>query len=159
MNRIDVSSVFDAALSNVCSKLISTSVHRVEQRQSDNCVYVLIFTKGYWESSIYCAFSYPLYEKIITEMYGGELPPEDERSLYIKEFVNILCGRAISMINDLLQESSRLSIPFCDEEIPKDEQQLSEKAQLCYKTDYGDMYFEICYNDVVFKEGEKNGKC
>lgn len=157
MNQIDVSSVFDAALSNVCSKLISTSVHKTEERQIDNCETVLIFTKGYWESSIYCVFSHSLYEKIISEMYGGEMPPEDERSLYIKEFVNILCGRAISMINNLLKESSRLSIPFYGEEIPSDEQRLPEEIQLCYKTEYGDMYFEICYNNIVCKEGEKNG--
>lgn len=139
--------IFQKAFTEVTGKLT-----RISLRGKDDWMVleyedrVIIFVSGFLEAGIVCSFAPELFHAIVKAMYGGELPIEEERILYLKEYMNIVCGRAVSMLNNEIGIPSRLSIPYYREEAPKREEVWPEKIWLYYETDYGDMQVLIDYS-------------
>lgn len=105
----------------------------------------VIHTKGFFKASIVCEMEQELFHHIISAMYGGELPPEEEQALYINEYMNIVFGRMVSKINNMTGSVSRLSPPeYCGESVPTYE--LSDRMNrltLAYRTNRGLLRFTI----------------
>lgn len=72
---------------------------------------VMIHTRGFFLANIKCEMDRDMFEQIISGMYGGGMPPDEEQSLYMNEYMNIVCGRIVSKINTLTGSVSKLSIP------------------------------------------------
>lgn len=114
---------------------------------------VILFIHGFIEAEIVCFFAKELYEAIVKAMYGGTLPAEQERILYLKEYMNIICGRAVSALNNAIGEPSRLSVPYYQEEVPEDHKKRQHTIQLSYDTEYGTMQVRIAFSAGQIKEG------
>ena len=101
-------------------------------------------TKGKFNSTIICGFSSDIFDAIIIGMNDGKMPSEDEKVLYINEYVNIICGRALSEINNRLGRTSRLTVPmmcYDKESIVIDDSEM-ENEVLFYETEFGNI--EVC---------------
>lgn len=166
MTEVLVKSVFDHAFQAVSEKILGMIlVHREDAPEEITWQYdadrVMIFTTGFLDAEIICEFTPELYECIIASMNGGILPSAEERQLYIKEYINIVCGYAISRLNNVLGTVSRLSVPYFQKagELLETEGERQKKSQLCYQTETGVLNVTIFYSlDCSDKRRVKNGQ-
>lgn len=101
---------------------------------SQNKHVITILTKGQFQSMITIWLDQELSEEIIYHMnYDQPVAPE-EKMLYIKEYMNIVCGHGLSVINGILGSASRLSIPCMTSQ--ETEFLLQQKPQTNRKTGY-----------------------
>ena len=89
--------------------------------------------------------NHDMYRQILSGMYGGGMPPEEERALYINEYMNVVCGRIVSKVNTLTDSVSKLSVPEYfgenDPDYGRDEQ--AYHIMLVYRNGQGFVRFII----------------
>ncbi len=149
LSTIKLDEIFNHAFVSITKKLASLELRAGSDCVCDDIKYrELVYTKGIFQATIVCDFSEGVFEHIISAMYGGSIPPEDMQVLYINEYVNIVCGRAVSEINDITGKSTRLTVPSfhsIDDKIKKDEEN-KDKFILEYKTDCGILRVSVYYD-------------
>ena len=147
--NIQISEVFDHTLVSLTKALAGIELEKAETKswEAKDKFVETINTKGKFDSYILCEIEADLFEHIVTMMHGGSPPTEEEKVLYINEYINIICGRAISAINNELRVTSRLSIPtFHGRSLNETEkQEKAEQRVLWYQTEKGSMRFVIYY--------------
>ena len=139
-----VGKIFDDAFISISKKLISLDLRRKKEEIISVKCMEFVKTKGKFNSTIICGFSSDIFDAIIIGMNDGKMPSEDEKVLYINEYVNIICGRALSEINNRLGRTSRLTVPMmCSdkESIDIDDSEM-ENEVLFYETEFGNI--EVC---------------
>ena len=144
MTEMKVGKIFDDAFISISKKLISLDLRRKKEEIISVKCMEFVKTKGKFNSTIICGFSSDIFDAIIIGMNDGKMPSEDEIVLYINEYVNIICGRALSEINNRLGRTSRLTVPMmCSdkESIDIDDSEM-EKEVLFYETEFGNI--EVC---------------
>lgn len=146
--------VFQDVFTEITQKLTKIPLREIDSIADMKCEeQVILFIHGFIEGEIVCFFAKELYEAIVKAMYGGTLPEEQECILYLKEYMNIICGRAVSALNNAIGEKSRLSIPYYQEEAPKEHKNRQHTIRLCYDSDYGTMQVRIAFSAGQIKEG------
>ena len=144
MTEMKVEKIFDDAFISISKKLISLDLRRKKEEIISVKCMEFVKTKGKFNSTIICGFSSDIFDAIIIGMNDGKMPSEDEKVLYINEYVNIICGRALSEINNRLGRTSRLTVPMmCSdkESIDIDDSEM-ENEVLFYETEFGNI--EVC---------------
>lgn len=144
MTEMKVGKIFDDAFISISKKLISLDLRRKKEEIISVKCMEFVKTKGKFNSTIICGFSSDIFDAIIIGMNDGKMPSEDEKVLYINEYVNIICGRALSEINNILGRTSRLTVPMmCSdkESIDIDDSEM-ENEVLFYETEFGNI--EVC---------------
>ena len=144
MTEMKVGKIFDDAFISISKKLISLDLRRKKEEIISVKCMEFVKTKGKFNSTIICGFSSDIFDAIIIRMNDGKMPSEDEKVLYINEYVNIICGRALSEINNRLGRTSRLTVPMmCSdkESIDIDDSEM-ENEVLFYETEFGNI--EVC---------------
>lgn len=147
---LKVEKIFDDAFVAVSQKIVSLKLHRKATGKINIKYLEIVHTKGKFISTIICGFSPLMFDTIVKNMNGGKMPSDEEKILYINEYVNIVCGRALSDINNQMGVSSRLTVPrLCsDTESISIEQQKAEHEFLFYETEYGEIDISIYYTVV-----------
>lgn len=152
--------LFDKAFFEVTRKLVQIDFQKTgDEREKEEQALLnqgcreLIETKGSMNSVVVCQFSDELYRVITTTMNGGELPSEDELHLYLNEYMNIICGFAVSQMNNMTGTKSRLSVPRYFKE--GDQMDLSlqkqQRYRITYESKYGVLHVFLFYsfnNDI-----------
>lgn len=155
MSDVDVKEFFDKAFDEVTRKLVKIDFEKIsdEREQEEQSLLnqgcrELIETKGSVNSVVVCQFSEELYRFITASMNGGELPSEDELHLYLNEYMNIICGFAISQINNITETKSRLSVPhyFQEGEQIDVSLQKQQRQRMTYKSKYGMLHVFLFYS-------------
>ena len=144
MTEMKLGKIFDDAFITISKKLISLDLRRKKEEIISVKCMEFVKTKGKFNSTIICGFSSDIFDAIIIGMNDGKMPSEDEKVLYINEYVNIICGRALSEINNRLGRTSRLTVPMmCSdkESIDIDDSEM-ENEVLFYETEFGNI--EVC---------------
>jgi CheY-specific phosphatase CheX len=113
----------------------------------ENIVADMIHIHGYYEASILCEGDRNVFGRIISAMYGGDSPPAEEQALYINEYMNIICGRIVSKLNDLTGKISRVSVPeyFGDKRPVCDRREKLHSDEMTYQVEQGFIRFTIQY--------------
>ena len=144
MTEMKVGKIFDDAFISISKKLISLDLRRKKEEIISVKCMEFVKTKGKFNSTIICGFSSDIFVAIIIGMIVGKMPSEDEKVFYLNEYVNIICGRALSEINNRLGRTSRLTVPMmCSdkESIDIDDSEM-ENEVLFYETEFGNI--EVC---------------
>ena len=150
MTEMKVGKIFDDAFISISKKLISLDLRRKKEEIISVKCMEFVKTKGKFNSTIICGFSSDIFDAIIIGMNDGKMPSEDEKVLYINEYVNIICGRALSEINNRLGRTSRLTVPMmCSdkESIDIDDSEM-ENEVLFYETEFGNIGVCIYYKII-----------
>lgn len=150
MTEMKVGKIFDDAFISISKKLISLDLRRKKEEIISVKCMEFVKTKGKFNSTIICGFSSDIFDAIIIGMNDGKMPSEDEKVLYINEYVNIICGRALSEINNRLGRTSRLTVPMmCSdkESIDIDDSEM-ENEVLFYETEFGNIVVCIYYKII-----------
>jgi chemotaxis protein CheY-P-specific phosphatase CheC len=106
-----------------------------------------IHIHGHYEASILCEGDWNVFGRIISAMYGGDSPPADEQSLYVNEYMNIVCGRLVSKLNEMTGEISRVSVPeyFGETRPVCDQREEPYSQEMTYQVEQGFIRFTIQY--------------
>ncbi len=114
---------------------------------TDNIMTGIVTTRGMFQALIICEMQNSLCDKLVLEMNLGDKLNLDDQILYIKEYLNIICGKALSDINNQLGSRSKLSVPH----IVQGSYGLEEKHdyilkhEFIYASDYGRMNVSVYY--------------
>jgi CheY-specific phosphatase CheX len=114
---------------------------------SENTIADMIHIKGYYEASILCEGDRDVFGRIISAMYGGSSPPLEQQALYINEYMNIVCGRIVSKLNELTGEISRVSVPeyFGRERPVCNQREKLHSEEITYQVEQGFIRFTVSY--------------
>lgn len=147
--QIHVDELFNRELVSLTKALAGIELIQAGQENWGNrdTLVETIYTNGDFNSFILVEMEQELFEYIVSMMHGGSPPDEEEKPLYMNEYINIICGRAISVINNERGHKSRLSVPtFHGNSFEESyEKYGTEQTTLIYKTEKGFMRFVICY--------------
>lgn len=164
MSNTELKELFDRAFSDVTKKLVRIEFRKInderevqEQELLNTGFRELIETKGSMNSVIVCQFSEELYRSITAKMNGGEIPSPDEIHLYLNEYMNIICGYAVSQVNNLTGTKSRLSVPmfFQEGESVDFSFQTKQGQRLTYDSKYGTLHVFLYYSSQNdYEEGK-----
>ncbi|MCI8377244.1 MAG: chemotaxis protein CheX [Lachnospiraceae bacterium] len=159
MLNMDVKEIFDTSFCEVTKKLVKLELKKVcdEEGKEEDKEKADLLSKGYREaiethgcinSVVICQFSDELFRYIIDTMNNGVTPSEEEAPLFLNEYINIACGHAISRMNNLAGQSSRLSIPsFYQEGEPLEDKWIIHSGRwLSYRTEIGRLHIFIKYS-------------
>lgn len=148
MTDMEVDEIFDCAFVPISKKIASLNLKRELDRDIDikDSYTGSVYTKGKFNSLIVCEISSAVYDHIIYVMNGGESVPGEE-ILYINEYINIICGYALSNISNKLGGSSRLTVPVftAKGETFREESGKSKSIVLYYETDIGVIRISVYY--------------
>lgn len=119
MRNAEIRDIFDSAFQEVTKKLVGIDLIRLEGHEQEKDDWLLlrhgyrekIQTNGYMTASVICRFSDSLYQHIVKTMSGEDLEQE-EYALYLNEYMNIICGHAVSAVNNRIGVASRLTVPL-----------------------------------------------
>ncbi len=70
----------------------------------------IVRTRGGFVALIFADFSKGLGETLAYSIRKQKVLSEQEQIMYVEEYLNIICGRALSEINNLIGKRSRLSM-------------------------------------------------
>lgn len=111
---IDVGKIFKQMFIELTSRMTCVELEETGRKrqevEEETCI--MILSRGRFESYIVISMSHELFEGIILGMNHGKPLEPEEKELYIKEYINIICGHGLSYINGRLGSASRLSVPY-----------------------------------------------
>lgn len=149
MTDMEVDEIFDCAFVSVSKKIASLNLKRNINRDlnGDDSYTGSVYTKGKFNSLVVCEISSDVYEHIIYVMNSGEPASDDEKLLYINEYINIVCGFALSNISNKIGGSSKLTVPvFLKKgETIREKDRKSKNIVLYYETDIGCLRVTVYY--------------
>lgn len=141
MTDIEVEEIFNSAFVSVSKKIASLHLRREMDRDinGDDIYTGSVYTKGKFNSLVVCEISSDVYEHIIYVMNCGEPASNEEKLLFINEYINIVCGCALSHISNKLGGASKLTVPvFLEKGVAYRERDgKSKNLVLFYETDIG----------------------
>lgn len=107
---------------------------------------ILIQSKGNFQSAIVCHMESTLYEAILIGMNAGKIVSAELKHLFIGEYMNVVCGHALTTVNNLLGVPSRLTVPTVLQH-SKDRSSCKERAKdvLYFTSAYGKMRIDMDY--------------
>lgn len=153
VKKLEVGEIFKKAFISLTNRLSAIELSEEEFRKADSgkeSTRVMILTKGKFQSYIICSMSKELGEKILLGMNHGEPLEPEEKNLYLKEYMNIICGHGLSDINGKLGAASRLSVPYLgaeEAEIFEGQRETTNKEEnICLDSKYGIMSIYIYYS-------------
>lgn len=147
MDREMMVEVFQKAFTEITMKLTKIPLKGSDKESCDDCKeQMILFINGYIDAEIVCFFATELYQAIVKAMHGGTLPVEEDRILYLKEYVNIVCGRALSVLNNEIGTPSRLSVPYYRDEAPMYRKVRQQEIRFFYETDFGAMQVRVGFS-------------
>ena len=96
---------------------------------------------------LFCCMSQELAKQIVNDMSKGNVSSQEDIIIYIKEYINIASGRAVSTINNHIGKSAR----FCIPEVQNgkldigDIDRYESYASVFFRSEYGEMILKVAY--------------
>lgn len=121
--------------------------------KEDNVITITLRSKGIFNSKIYCYLEKDLVVEMINNITRGEPILEGEIDLYLKEYLNVICGRAISEINNIVGIASRFSVPDIFQGYKEVENCYEQKEEFMYGNEFGMLKLIVVY---MFEENKNS---
>ncbi len=146
VKSIDVHEIFDEAFTALTRKISSIELIKQEEEIFFEKPYsFMIKTKGGFQGQIYVKMEEPLMEEIVMKINKGGEMQEAEKILFAMEYLNIVCGRALSEINNQTGNRSRLTVPHYVTGKAPEELLDGESEILFYQSAYGRLKVKVVY--------------
>lgn len=152
-NCIDIEEIFDNAYRKYTKSMTSVAMERTDSfiPIEGKKYSFAVRTKGAFVSVLYFDFDSKLFEAVVANICSENPGNYNEKVLYVTEYLNIICGRAISQINNVSGMHSRLSVPILIQD-GSEEALFNEKAELSYQCLQGSLNIVIYYKNITVKE-------
>lgn len=146
VESISVYRIFDDAFIDLTRKVSNVElVHADEDVFAQKSHRFIVKTKGAMQGYIFAEMEDNLLGKIVTGINKGRKLQEAEKILFAMEYLNIVCGRALSEINNQTESRSRLTVPQYITGRVSEELTGSEREELFYQSDYGQLKIKVIY--------------
>lgn len=146
VESINVYQIFDEAFTALTQKVSVVELTKEEDGIfPDGAHLFVIKTKGGFQGEIRVEMEEGLMDEIVTRINKGQKMQEAEKILFAVEYLNIVCGRALSEINNQLGNRSRLSIPHYVTETEPEDMKDGESETLSYQSTYGKLKITVIY--------------
>ena len=146
IESINIHEIFDEAFTVLTEKISSVELIKQEEAIFFGKPYEFIIkTKGGFQGQIRVQMEEPLMEEIVMKINKGVEMQDAEKILFAMEYLNIVCGRALSEINNQTGNRSRLTIPHYVTGKSPEEQMDGERETLFYQSDYGCLKITVAY--------------
>lgn len=149
---VNVSQIFDGAFVLLTEDISSIVLeHRLNDEDSLECYKTFVIrTKGIFKGCVRIEIEDKLLKKIVNNISKGAKLQETEVILYTMEYLNIVCGRALSEINNQIGKSSRLTVPQYVQNVTKDPSLLNgvaeEQEEIHFDSEFGKMNILVTYH-------------
>lgn len=147
--NLDVVAIYEDTFSSLTQKVAAIKLEEInaEEASLQEKYAFMIYTTGTFESAVRCEMENRLFEQIALNLNKGQELPEDTKVLYLTEYLNIICGRALSSINGKLKSASRLTVPkFIKEGEEGQKEAYAHEEHIGFATEYGNMKVVLKYN-------------
>ena len=146
VESINVNQIFDDAFTALTQKVSNVEIVRGEATEfTQQSHKFVVKTKGVFQGYISAEIEHNLLGEIVTGINKGRKLQEAEKILFAMEYLNIVCGRALSEINNQTGSSSRLTVPqYVTGKMP-DMMSDGEKEELCYQSEFGSLKVKLNY--------------
>lgn len=94
-----------------------------------------------------CCMSRKLANQIVREMSEDTVNSQEDIMIYIREYINIATGQAVSTINNIIGKSARFGIPEVQNEkiYIRNEGKYESYASVFFRSEYGGMILKLAY--------------
>lgn len=146
VETINVNQIFDDAFTALTQKVSGVEVTRCTDIDfSQKTHRFVVKTKGMFQGQILAELEHELLGAIGKGINKGRKLQEAEKILFAMEYLNIVCGRALSEINNQTGTSSRLTVPqYITGKMPE-KMSGSGYEELCYQSEYGKLNIKVIY--------------
>lgn len=146
VESINVNQIFDDAFTVLTAKVSNVEISRAENMGLiQNADRFVVKTKGVFQGYISVEIEHALLEEIVTGINKGRKLKEAEKILFAMEYLNIICGRALSEINNQTGSSSRLTVPqYVTGKMPEMMSD-GEREKLYYQSEFGQIKINLIY--------------
>ena len=146
VETINVNQIFDDAFTALTQKVSGVEVTRCTDTDfSQKTHRFVVKTKGMFQGQILAELEHELLGAIVMGINKGRKLQEAEKILFAMEYLNIVCGRALSEINNQTGTSSRLTVPqYITGKMPE-KVSGSECEELRYQSEYGKLNIKVIY--------------
>ncbi len=144
--QLDVLQTFVDSLISVTEEIVSFPLkHSKENITVVDAEEIRIQSRGVFRSWMCFQLERSLEEAIIRKMLDGKEPNPDLRKLYLGEYINILSGHALTRINNIVGQSSRLTVPIVGARPEIEEKTCEQSCVIAFTSEYGNMLLRINY--------------
>lgn len=152
MNQLtlDVGELFISRYKDVTAFLTCVELEEVLPFELDkDCISgrVKIKPGASYELVLICCMSQELANQIVSDMSEKTVNSREDIMIYIREYINIATGQAISTINNLIGKSARFGIPEVqNEKIDMSNVDKYESyTSVFFTSEYGEMILKVAY--------------
>lgn len=119
MNKIEVTcleveDIINLVFIDLTMQMISLEMDQQQaympMNEPKNCFEIR--TEGAFVSLILFEMEESVFEAIAAKIFPKEEISDQEKKLYVIEYLNVICGRVLSKINNFLGKRSKLSVPI-----------------------------------------------
>lgn len=152
--NLKINKIFEDVIVSVSKKLMQIELESdLKEVEEDNVITITLVSFGVFNSRIYCYLEKDLVVEMINKMTRGEPILEGEIDLYLKEYLNVICGRAISEINNIVGTASRFTVPDIYQGYKEIEKCYERKEEFIYGSEFGMLKLVVLY---MFEENRNN---
>lgn len=146
VESINISQIFDDAFVALTQKISGVEIiHGGNDEFSQQLYRFVVKTKGAFQGFVFAEIENNLLEEIVTGINKGRKLKEAEKILFAMEYLNIVCGRAVSEINNQTGTGSRLTVPqYVTGKMPEILSD-GDNAELCYQSEHGQLRIKLNY--------------
>ena len=145
VESINVYSIFDEAFTSLTQKVSGIELVREEESGFEEKSHLFVIkTKGACQGQIVAELENGFLEEVVLKINKGRKLQTGEKILFAMEYLNIVCGRALSEINNQTGSSSRLTVPqYVTGKVPVAPG--GEKENLFFQSAYGRLKITLVY--------------
>ncbi len=146
VESVNVHRIFDEVFTALTQKISSIELTKEEEVNfSEKTHLFIIKTKGSFQGKIYAEIEEGLMEQIVSKINKGRKMQDAEKILFTMEYLNIVCGRALSEINNQTGNRSRLTVPHYVTDKTSEEITDGESEMLFYQSTHGCLKVTVVY--------------
>lgn len=144
--QLDVPHICVVSLVSATKKVVGFSLeYCAEEIKFQPAQYIQIQSKGAFRSVMCFRLEQSFESAVLEKMLGGREPTPEIRDLYLGEYVNILSGHALTMINEAVGQSSRLTVPIVDDQQQVEDISYPNDFVVYFTSEYGNMELSMSY--------------
>lgn len=159
MNQLtlDVGELFINKYKEVTASLSSVELEEVLPFELDkDCISGKVKTKSGapYDLVLLCDMSQELAKQIVRDMSQETVNSQEDIIIYIREYINIASGRAVTTINNHIGKSARFGIPEV-QSVKIDISNVDKYesyANVFFRSEYGEMILKVAYTFDDFLE-------
>lgn len=146
--QLDVRHMFVESFTSVTEKIAGFPLRCCAEKKDFKIGQIVkIRAEGVFRASLYISMEETFEDAVYNGMTKGKVLPPNMHDLYVGEYINIISGHALTNINNMMGQTSRLTVPVVGISEKNDSEEYKKQCTLYFEAPCGNMKMDISYND------------